>query len=122
MNAPANRQWKLTARPVGLPKRSDFSFETTPAPEPADGQILVRNHYISLDPAMRGWMNDVRSYVAPIKLGDAMRAGAVGEVVASNHAGFKPGDHAVGMLNVQEYGVADGGTLQKVESGAAPLP
>jgi NADPH-dependent curcumin reductase CurA len=122
MNAPANRQWKLTARPVGLPKRSDFAFETAPAPDLADGQILVRNHYISLDPAMRGWMNDGRSYVPPVGLGEVMRAGAVGEVVATRHAGFREGDFAVGMFGVQDYAAADGGGAQKVDPALAPLP
>jgi len=83
--------------PGGLPKRSDFALETAPAPAPAEGQVLVRNHFISLDPAMRGWMNDARSYVPPVGLGDVMRAGAVGEVVVSNDPKWKPGDYAVGM-------------------------
>jgi NADPH-dependent curcumin reductase CurA len=121
MNAPANRQWKLTARPVGLPKRSDFTFETEAAPEPADGQILVRNHYISLDPAMRGWMNDMRSYVPPIKLGEVMRAGAVGEIVASRHPGWREGDYAVGMFGVQDYAASDTTGVQRVDASVAPI-
>jgi NADPH-dependent curcumin reductase CurA len=107
---------------VGLPKRGDFTWTTTPAPEPAEGQVLVRTHYISLDPAMRGWMNDARSYIAPIKLGEVMRAGAVGEVVASRHPGFKEGDYAVGMLNMQDYAAVDGAGLQMVSPQLAPLP
>jgi NADPH-dependent curcumin reductase CurA len=122
MNQAMNRQWTLTTRPSGMPKRSDFTFATLPAPEPAEGQILVRTHYISLDPAMRGWMNDARSYIAPIKLGEVMRAGAVGEVVASRHPNFKEGDHAVGMFGMQDYAVADGGGVQKVDAKLAPLP
>ncbi len=122
MNASTNRKWMLTRRPVGLPKRSDFSFETAPVPEPADGQILVRTHYISLDPAMRGWMNDARSYVPPIPLGDVMRAGAVGEVVASRHPGWKAGDHAVGMFGVQDYAAADPAGVQRADPSLAPLP
>ncbi len=122
MNQPQNRQWQLTARPQGLPKRSDFTWTTLPAPEPQDGEVLVRTHYISLDPAMRGWMNDARSYIAPIKLGDVMRAGAVGEVVASRHPDFREGDFAVGMLNMQDYGVQNGAALQKVDPKLAPLP
>ena len=117
-----NRQWQLTARPQGLPKRSDFTFATLPVPDPADGEVLVRTHYISLDPAMRGWMNDVRSYIPPVKLGEVMRAGAVGEVVASKHPGFKPGDHAAGTFGMQDYAVAKGDTVQKVDASAAPLP
>jgi NADPH-dependent curcumin reductase len=122
MNAPMNRQWKLTTRPVGMPKRSDFTYEVTPAAEPGPGQILVRNHYISLDPAMRGWMNDARSYVPPIGLGEVMRAGAVGEVVASNSPNFKSGDHAVGMFGMQDYAVSDAAGVQKVDGSLAPLP
>ena len=117
-----NRQWQLTSRPRGLPKQSDFTFATLPVPEPNDGEVLVRTHYISLDPAMRGWMNDVRSYIPPVKLGDVMRAGAVGEVVASKHPDFKRGDHAVGTFGMQDYAVADGKTVQKVDGAAAPLP
>jgi NADPH-dependent curcumin reductase CurA len=122
MNAPMNRQWKLTTRPVGMPKRSDFTYEVAPAGEPGEGQILVRNHYISLDPAMRGWMNDARSYVPPIGLGEVMRAGAVGEVVASNHPNFKSGDHAVGMFGMQDYAVSGVAGVQKVDAALAPLP
>ncbi len=122
MNAPANRQWTLTARPVGLPKRSDFTYRTDPMPEPKDGQILVRAHYISLDPAMRGWMNDARSYVPPIGLGEVMRAGAVGEVVASRSPDWREGDHAVGMFGVQDYATVDAAAAQKVDPSQAPLP
>ncbi len=120
--ADQNRQWQLTSRPQGLPKRSDFTLATLPVPEPKEGEVLVRTDYISLDPAMRGWMNDARSYIPPIKIGEVMRAGAVGEVVASNHPNFKPGDHAVGMFGMQDYAVVDGQGAQKVDGKAAPLP
>jgi NADPH-dependent curcumin reductase CurA len=122
MNAPVNREWTLTSRPKGLPKRSDFTFKTEPAPALAEGQILVRNHYISLDPAMRGWMNDARSYVPPIGLGEVMRAGAVGEVVASRSPHWKEGDHAVGVFGVQDYAAVDAAAAQKVDASQAPLP
>jgi len=122
MNQPANRQWTLTARPQGLPKRSDFTYHTLPTPEPAEGEFLVRTHYISLDPAMRGWMNDARSYIPPIKLGEVMRAGAVGEVTASHHPDYKPGDHVVGMFGMQDYAVSNGMGVQKVDASLAPLP
>jgi NADPH-dependent curcumin reductase CurA len=122
MNTPANRQWKLTARPVGLPKHSDFTYETNAVPDPADGEILVRNHFISLDPAMRGWMNDVRSYVPPIKLGEVMRAGAVGEVVASRNPDWREGDYAVGMFGVQDYAASTTAGVQRVDPSLAPLP
>jgi NADPH-dependent curcumin reductase CurA len=122
MNTPANRQWKLTARPVGLPKRSDFTYETNAVPDPADGEILVRNHFISLDPAMRGWMNDGRSYVPPIKLGEVMRAGAVGEVVASRNPDWHEGDYAVGMFGMQDYAASTTAGVQRVDPSLAPLP
>jgi NADPH-dependent curcumin reductase CurA len=122
MNEPLNRQWTLTARPQGLPKRSDFNLATLPVPQPGEGQMLVRTHYISLDPAMRGWMNDARSYIPPIKLGEVMRAGAVGEVVASHHPGFAEGDAVVGMFGMQDYAISDGVGVQKVDARLAPLP
>jgi len=126
MNEPTNqrqnRRWSLTHRPVGLPKNSDFTFATLPVPEPGEGQILVRTHYISLDPAMRGWMNEGRSYIAPIGLGEVMRAGAVGEVVASRHPDWKEGDCAVGMFGMQDYAVTDAAGAQKVDPKLAPLP
>ena len=78
MSALQNRQFKLIARPVGMVKRTDFDFSTVPVPEPALGEVLVKVQYISLDPAMRGWMNDRKSYIAPVGLGEVMRAGGVG--------------------------------------------
>ena len=83
-----NHQFRLAARPVGLPKRSDWSLTEEPVPEPSDGEFLVKILYISLDPAMRGWMNEGRSYIAPVGIGEVMRAGAVGRVIASKHTGF----------------------------------
>ena len=106
--ASVNRQWRLAARPKGLPTLSDWEYRTEPVPEPAEGQFLVRVLYISLDPAMRGWMNDGRSYVPPVGLGEVMRAGGMGRVVASRHPDFKAGDHVVGMFGVQDYAISDG--------------
>ncbi len=106
--AAVNRQWRLAARPRGLPVAADWAFQTDPVPEPADGQFLVRVLYISLDPAMRGWMNDRRSYVPPVGIGEVMRAGGVGRVVASRHADFKEGDHVSGIFGVQDYAISDG--------------
>ena len=122
MSQTANRQWTLTARPQGRPKRSDFTYATLPVAEPQDGQIVVRTHYISLDPAMRGWMNDARSYIPPIKLGEVMRAGAVGEVIASRNPDFREGEHVVGMFGMQDYALSDGTGVQKVDAAMAPLP
>src|ERR671921_479985 len=100
-----NQQFRLAARPQGDAKREDFDFIEEPAPEPGDGEALVEVQYISLDPAMRGWMNDARSYVPPVGIGEVMRAGAVGKVVASNSDRLAEGDHVVGMLGVQRYAV-----------------
>jgi NADPH-dependent curcumin reductase CurA len=122
MNAPLNHQWLLTTRPSGMVKRSDFTYVETALPQPGEGQILFRTQYISLDPAMRGWMNDARSYVPPVGLGEVMRAIAVGEVVESRHPDWREGDHAVGMLGVQEYGVLDARGANRVDGRMAPLP
>lgn len=92
-----NRLFRLAARPVGLPKRSDWIFDTVPVPQPNDGEIVVRNLYLSLDPAMRGWMNEGKSYIPPVEIGEVMRAGAVGRVIASKHPKFKFGDCVFGL-------------------------
>src|SRR3989344_1256880 len=92
MTAPLNRQFLLAQRPVGLPSRETFSYVETSVGEPGPGQILVKNAYLSLDPAMRGWMNDAKSYIPPVGIGEVMRALGVGEVVASQHPDFAAGD------------------------------
>ena len=97
---PNNPQWKLAARPVGLPKRADFTYDEPAAPDPGDGEFVVRNRFISLDPAMRGWMNAGKSYIPAVEIGEVMRAISVGEVVASNHDGFAVGDHVQGVLGM----------------------
>jgi NADPH-dependent curcumin reductase CurA len=117
-----NRQFRLAARPVGLPKRSDWSLTEEPAPEPVDGEFLVKILYISLDPAMRGWMNEGRSYIAPVGISEVMRAGAVGRVISSKHTGFAGGDHVYGNFGVQEYAVSKDGGVTKVDPSLAPLP
>src|ERR1700686_5153551 len=98
--APVNRQWRLAARPTGLPVSTDWAFTTAPASDPVDGEFLVRVLYISLDPAMRGWMNDRRSYVPPVGIGEVMRAGGLGRGAASGHAHFKAGDPVHGAFGV----------------------
>ena len=117
-----NHAFKLAARPVGEPKRSDFDFVEEAVPEPAEGQFLVKLSYLSLDPAMRGWMNDVRSYVPPVGIGEVMRAGGVGRVVASKHERFAVGDDVVGVFGIQEYAVSDGRGAIKVDTAIAPAP
>ena len=117
-----NHQFQLAARPVGLPKPGDWLYAEAPVPAPGDGEVLVRVLYLSLDPAMRGWMNDARSYVAPVVIGEVMRALAAGEVIASNHPDLAVGDHVTGLLGVQEYAVAHGNAVIKVDTALAPLP
>lgn len=117
-----NHQYKLIARPQGEPKRSDFEFAESPVPSPGEGEMLVKIAYISLDPAMRGWMNEGKSYIPPVGLGEVMRAGTVGEVMASNHPKFAVGDQVLGMLGVQEYALSDGKGVTKVDASIAPLP
>ena len=117
-----NHQIRLAARPVGLPRPSDWSLTEKPVAEPGEGEVLVKILYVSLDPAMRGWMNEGRSYIAPVGVGDVMRALTAGRVLASNHPGLAVGDHVTGMLGVQEYAVVSGNAVGKVDPGLAPLP
>jgi NADPH-dependent curcumin reductase len=98
-----NHQLRLAARPLGLPKAADWQFTEEPVAEPAEGGVLVKVLALSLDPAMRGWMNEGKSYIAPVGLGEVMRAGGVGVVVASKHPGFVVGDPVAGGPGVQEY-------------------
>ncbi|HMN47343.1 MAG TPA: NADP-dependent oxidoreductase [Povalibacter sp.] len=117
-----NHQFRLAARPVGLPKRSDWNYVEEPVRQPADGEVLVQTLYLSLDPAMRGWMNEGKSYIAPVGIGEVMRAGGVGKVIASHHPGFREGDEVYGTLGIQEYATVPGTLLTKVDSRLAPLP
>jgi hypothetical protein len=120
--ANVNHQFRLAARPVGLPKRSDWNYVEEPVPEPGDGELLVKILYISLDPAMRGWMNEGRSYIAPVGIGEVMRAGAAGRVIASKNPGFAVGDFVYGAFGVQEYAISNGKGITKVDTRVAPLP
>jgi len=117
-----NHSFKLAARPLGYPKRSDWSYDSEEIPSPGEGEVLVKIHYISLDPAMRGWMNESRSYIRPVQIGEVMRAGGAGEIVASNHSDFQLGDHVIGTFGVQEYAISDGQGLTKVDTSFAALP
>jgi NADPH-dependent curcumin reductase len=116
-----NRQWRLAARPHGLPVPSDWELREEPVPSPGDGEFLVRVLYISLDPAMRGWMNPQRSYLPPVGIGEVMRALGAGVVVASRHPGFAAGDHVTGNFGVQDYAISDGSGVHRVSLDAAPL-
>ncbi|MEM7157365.1 MAG: NADP-dependent oxidoreductase [Myxococcota bacterium] len=117
----SSHQVILTRRPEGLPVADDFESRTTPVAEPEDGEVLVEVRYVSLDPAMRGWMRDARSYVPPVGLGEVMRAGAVGQVVASRHPNFSEGDHVTGLFGVQSLARVPGKGLQRVDPKLAPL-
>jgi hypothetical protein len=117
-----NHMFRLAARPVGMPKRSDWKFVDEPVGEPADGEILVKLLYISLDPAMRGWMNEGKSYIPPVGIDEVMRAGGAGRVIASRNPGFTIGDHVTGMFGVQEYAISSGKGVIKVDTRLAPLP
>ena len=116
-----NRQWKLIARPVGAVTRSDFELATTPVAQPEPGQVLVEVQYLSLDPAMRGWMNDQKSYVAPVKLGDVMRAFGGGRIAASNDPALAVGDFVTGLTGVQSYALMNAKHVAKVDTKLAPL-
>lgn len=120
--AAQNHLFRLAARPVGMPKRGDWSFEEEPVREPGPGESLVKVLYVSLDPAMRGWMADRKSYVPPVKIGEVMRALGAGRVLASQHPRFKEGDYVTGMLGVQEYAISNGERATKVDANLAPLP
>ena len=99
----SNHQVRLAARPVGLPTRNDWSFTTEPVAEPAPGGVLIKTLALSLDPAMRGWMNEGKSYIPPVGLGEVMRAGGIGVVLASKNDTFAVGDQVSAGLGVQEY-------------------
>lgn len=117
-----NKQLLFVKRPVGAATADTWSLETHPIPEISDGQMLVRQHYVSLDPAMRGWMNEGKSYIEPMALGSVMRAGSVGQVVAvKNLPGFAVGDFVAGGGGVQQYAVSDGKGWHKVDPAFAPL-
>ncbi len=116
-----NRQVRLAARPVGLPKRSDWNYTEEAIAEPKHGEMLVKVSHISLDPAMRGWMNEGKSYIRPVEIGEVMRAGAAGEVVASKHRGFKAGDTVAGTFGVQQFAISDGKGVRKVDTRLVPL-
>jgi len=111
----------LASRPSGPVTPDNFRLETVPVPELADGQVLVRNHYLSLDPYMRGRMNESKSYAVPQPLNEVMIGGTVGEVVASKNPKFAVGDKVVGMFGWQEMGVSDGIGMQKVDTTHIPL-
>ena len=117
-----NRQVKLASRPQpGLFQRENFAIEDTPIPSPGEGEIRIRVEVISLDPAMRGWVNAGKSYVRPVGIGEVMRAYAAGIVEESNHPKFAVGDAVQGLLGVQQYAISNGRGLVKLDLDKAPI-
>lgn len=121
MTAKGNREIHLAARPNGWPKPSDFKLVETDIPSPGDGEVLIRNLYMSVDPYMRGRMNDVVSYSPPFRLNAPMEGGAVGRVERSNNPAFKEGAHVTGSIGWREYHLSNGNGLTVVDPAAAPL-
>lgn len=114
-----NRRFLLVARPQGLPKPADFALRDEPVQALAEGEFLIRNHYASLDPAIRGWLDDAPSYLPPVVLGDAVRATTVGVVAESRAEGFAPGDWVMGLNKIEHYSVAkSGGFTSPIDAGA----
>jgi NADPH-dependent curcumin reductase CurA len=111
----------LARRPTGAPVDEDFRLEEGPVPVPGEGEVLVRVHYMSLDPYMRGRMDDAKSYAQPVPIGGTMEGGAVGEVIASNDPGFAPGDYAFGMFGWTTHGVQPGAMLRKLDPKHGPI-
>lgn len=121
MIATQNRTVRLAARPTGLPKKTDWKFETEPVRAPAQGEVLIKVLYLSLDPAMRGWMNEGKSYVPAVGIGEVMRAYGLGLVIESAAGGFARSDYVRGVTGAQEYATMKAGGLTKVDLNVAPL-
>jgi NADPH-dependent curcumin reductase CurA len=117
-----NHRFTLASRPVGMPKRTDWSYGEEAVRELREGEVLIKVLLISLDPAMRGWMKQARSYVPPVPIGEVMRALALGQVVASKNPKFSIGKHVSGTFGVQEYFISEGKGLTEVDPQVAPLP
>jgi len=115
------REIRLVARPTGFPGEDLFEVAETPIPDPGEGQLLVRNAYFSVDPYMRPRMNDVRSYVAPFTLGEAMTGGAVGRVEVSRNPAFAEGDWVLHALGWREWALSDGSGVRKIDPAGAPV-
>lgn len=116
-----NKQIRLASRPSGWVSAENFELAEAPVPEPKDGQVLVRNVFMSVDSYMRGRMNDARSYVPPFRIGEVLQASVVGQVRSSRFDGIRNGDYVTGMLGWENFSVCDGRALRKVHPGLAPL-
>jgi len=116
-----NKRVLLASRPTGWVSEDNFRIETSPLPQPREGEVLVKNIYLSLDPYMRGRMNEGRSYAAKQEIGEVMIGGTVGEVVESKNPKFAAGDKVLGMLGWQQYGLSDGKGLNKIDASRVPM-
>ncbi|GIO68873.1 NADP-dependent oxidoreductase [Paenibacillus sp. FSL M7-1455] len=116
-----NKSIVFVSRPVGMPSMDNFEFREAPVQAPAEGQVVVRSIYLSVDPYMRGRMSDAKSYVEPYRLNEVISGGIVGEIVESKSDQFKPGDKVIGMLGWQLYNVVDAKLVRKVDESIAPL-
>lgn len=121
MTQAGNKQIRLASRPSGWVDKDNFSVTEEAVAEPADGEVLVRNLYMSVDPYMRGRMNDVKSYIPPFQVGEVLQAGVVGQVVTSEFDGIDAGDFVMGMLGWENFSLSDGRLLRKIPAGPAPL-
>lgn len=113
MNETSNRQVRLKARPSGIPQEEHFHLVVAPMPQPAEGEVVVRNIYLAVEPAMRGWVSSVANYAEPVPVGGVMRGFAVGRVTESRHPDFRPGDYVTGMFGWQDYAAVDARTVQR---------
>jgi NADPH-dependent curcumin reductase CurA len=122
MPAQMNQQVRLKSRPTGIPQTQHFEIVEANIPEVGNGQVLVRNEYLSVEPAMRGWVNAAANYSTPVAIGEVMRALAAGKVIASRHSGYSEGDAVMGMLGWQHYALSDGSSIiRKVKETDLPL-
>ncbi len=119
----SNRKFILKKRPQGTPKPEDFELITENIPELDEGSILIRNHYISLDPAIRGWLDDTPSYLPPVEIGQSVRATAIGQVSASKNDNFNPGDWVLGLNGIEEFSIVEeGGFTAQIDNSIVPSP
>jgi NADPH-dependent curcumin reductase CurA len=121
-SAQINRQWVLASRPEGMVDPANFEWRESPLPSVSEGEFLVRNLYLSLDPAMRGWMTNARSYVPPVEIGEVMRGHCTARVIESRHPEYGVGDLVVGVFGWQDYAVSDGNGLMPVNTVPGDVP
>jgi len=117
-----NNQYRLASRPKGLPKDSNWEYTNESVRELNDGELLIKILYISVDPAMRGWVNEGKSYIPPVEIGEVMRALGVGCIIASKNTNFNTGEYVSGTFGVQEYFISKGAMITKIDPQKAPLP